>query len=76
MPHDLAPKRQIADVALADLEAALVGLRLGEESHRDGKGVLGQMGRHAVIGDDKKPGVLASAGDGARERCGSAGRCR
>ena len=73
MPHDLAAKRQIADVILADLEREFVGFGPGEELRRDGEGVLNQMGRHAVIGDDEKPSVFAGAGDGARERCCGAG---
>jgi hypothetical protein len=73
MPHDLVAKRQIADVVLADLERELVGLGPGEELRRDGEGVLDQMGRHAVVGDDEKPGVLPNAGNGARERCCGAG---
>ena len=73
MPHDLAAKRQIADVILADLERELVGLGPGEELRRDGEGVLDQAGRHTVIGDHQKPGVFAGAGDGPRERrCGAA----
>ncbi len=73
MPHDLAAERQIADVVLADLERQLVGLGPGEELRRDGKGVLDQARRHAVIGDDEKPGVFAGAGDGARQRRRGAG---
>ena len=35
----------------------------------DGEGDVDQRLRHAVIGDDEKPGVFASARDGARQRC-------
>jgi len=73
VPHDLAAKRQIADVVLADLEGELFGLGPGEELHRDSEGILDQARRHTVIGDDEKPSVFAGAGDGAREWCCGAG---
>src|SRR4029077_20675767 len=68
MPHDLGAERQITDIVLADLEGELVGLGPGEELRRDGEGVLYQARRHTVLGDHEKSGVLACAGNGARQR--------
>ncbi len=68
MAHDLPAERQIADVVLADLERELVRFGAREELLGDGEGVVDQMLRHAVIGDDEKPGVFAGAGDGTRQR--------
>ena len=55
----------------ADLERELVPFGAREEFLGDGEGVVDQMLRHAVIGDDEKPGVFAGAGDSTRQR-----RCR
>jgi len=69
MPNGLTAERQVADVVLADLQRELPLLRQGKEVLRLGKDALGQMRRDAMIGDDQKPGVLAGARDGGRERC-------
>jgi hypothetical protein len=34
----------------------------------DGEGVVDQLLRYAVIGDDEKSGVLAGVGNGTRQR--------
>jgi hypothetical protein len=71
MAHDLAAERQVADVVRADLERELVPFGAREEVLGDGEGVVDQVLRHAVIRDDEKPGVVAGARDGPRQR-----RCR
>jgi hypothetical protein len=68
MSHHLPAERQVADIVLADLQRELLGLGPGEERLGRGEGGLGQIRRDAMIGDDEKPGVLAGAGDGARQR--------
>jgi hypothetical protein len=55
------PPNGIADVVLADLERELVPFGAREELLGDGEGVVDQMLRHAVIGDDEEPGVFAGA---------------
>ena len=50
------------------LSASLSAFGAREELLGDGEGVVDQMLRHAVIGDDEKPGVFAGAGDGPRQR--------
>jgi hypothetical protein len=72
MAHDLPAERQVTDVVLADLERELIRFGAGEESLGDGERVVDQMLRHAVIGDDEKPGVFAGAGNGTRQRRGRA----
>src|SRR5262249_23759901 len=72
MPHDLPAERQVPDVVLADLERELVLFGAGEESLGDGERVVDQMLRHAVMGDDEKPGVFAGSGNGTRQRRGRA----
>src|SRR6059036_802802 len=69
MAYDLPAERQVADVVLADLERELVPFGAREELLGDGEGAVDQLRRHAVIGDDEKPGVFAGAGDGMRQRC-------
>ena len=68
MAHDLPAERQVADVVLADLERELFRFGTREELLSDGEGVVDQLLRHAVIGDDEKPGVFAGAGNRARQR--------
>src|SRR6266446_2904702 len=68
MAHDLPAERQVADVVRADLERELVPFGAREKFFADGEGVIDQVLRHAVIGDDEKPGVFTGAGDGPRQR--------
>src|SRR5215471_10806702 len=68
MTHDLPTERQVADVVLADLEREFVLFWAREKLLGDGEGVVDQTRRHAVIGDDEKPGVFASASDRTRQR--------
>ena len=75
--HGLAAKRQVADVQIADLEGELVGFRPSEEPRRNGEYAIGQRLRHAVVGDDEKPGVFTGAGNRAgqwRRRARLAGK--
>ena len=65
---DLPAERQVADVVLADPERELVPFGAREELLGDGEGVVDQVLRHAVIGDDEKPGVFTGAGDRTRQR--------
>ena len=58
----------VADVVLADLERELVPLGKREELFGHGEGVVDQLLRHAVIGDDEKPGVFTGAGNGTRQQ--------
>src|SRR6185503_12716711 len=68
MAHDLAAEGQVTDVVLADLQRELFRFGTREELLSDGEGVLDQLLRHAVIGNDEKPGVFAGAGNSTRQR--------
>src|SRR5687768_946141 len=68
MAHDLPAERQVTDVVLADLQRELVRFGTREEFLGDGESVVDQLRRHAVIGNDEKPGVFAGAGNGTRQR--------
>src|SRR5262249_23636321 len=68
MAHDLPAERQVTDVVLADLERELVRFGAREELLGDGEDVVDQLRRHAVIGDDEKPGGFAGAGEGTGRR--------
>src|SRR5262249_52699335 len=68
MAHDLPAERQVANVVLADLERELFRFGAREEALGHSEGVVDQRLRHAVTGDDEKPGGFAPAGDGTRQR--------
>ena len=68
MAHDLRAKRQITDVVFADPEWELVRLGTREELLGGREGVVDLLQWHAVIGHDEESGVLASAGNGTRQR--------
>src|SRR4029079_17603033 len=68
MAHDLPAERQVTDVVPADLERELLRFGPREELLGDGEGVRDQLLRHAVVGNDEKPGVFAGAGNSTRQR--------